>query len=1203
MVSPSALAVFGALVGAGMVLLFPYQTLVKASLDARSGDALAVAYLHNLLRTETDDARMRFALAEQYLARGDTRAAEQAIAPLAGHADAATRERARWLAWRYATAHTPSTALTAAQIEALRRLSTAPALSDSDRVALIHQAARNDLLSIAEQALDVLAAQGSLSGADALAAAERLRAAGHSVVAARYFLIARQHFSTLPEQRECFLDALRTLQTVSDFDTAFMLADRELGDLADDAPTLTFLIGLARAANQPRRAAGYARRLMRLTLLEQIDPAMPGALRRVNADALEALTALPFDAERYRLAYDTFVGAGALDDAYALAASAVRQAPGDAAWRARLAQVAEWLGKPAEALRHWHRLARAGDDAAWTQVLRLAPGLFAYDALLGAQKHALARRPADTALLRNVADTYERLGQPEAGLKFLHDHVARHRSAEAYEVLATFAERAGRGDIADSALAVLEQRDGATAERSVRRAAGLIARGRLEAAMRVLDAARPGAPDTAVDYWRLRASLAGLLQDSAAQRDALARLVPRDSAHSHDVSELVELLRTTHPDQAARLAERAWRQFGTNAWLLRALELHLFARNYAAMGALIEDLDSDQRAALEADPAYLRVRGQWHQGVGDHAAAQADFIAALQHRADDTAAREALLWLLVDSAQGDALRALLARHETAWARDADLHNVLAAASVAVSRPQHALDAYLLPRVAAHRNDFLWMMTLADVLEQAGDVDRAWRVRESLWQSRKWTRSPAVPKDALSMARRAAEARLAQLQRPGDIGHQLLRALLSQDDASDPLDNPLLRDLVMSWYLSSGDTEGARGFFWSRYANALSRPLWAEASLALVTDDRGALAALLARDEGGLPASQRAEIARALGRPALAASASFEAATEQPANDALHLQMTELLLGQAHRLRIETTARHVDTLNERTHTAQLRWRLAPRLKLSLTLTRIQRNTPTRGPLRDHPDARRAEVEFAWTDDEGGTTKFGVGRQRGFADTTPWWLSHTARLDRRWTLALELGAHLPASENTALQVAGMKNHLLASARYALSGRERLSAQWGHSRYATQHGLALGRADRWQVDYVHRLTHGQPEIDAGVYIGGYRFRADVGSNGTDRARLNALLDDGLSPLLPDSFLFQGLQLAINARHRHGFQRALVPYAAFDLNHVSGRGVGYGVTLGVSGRVLGADQLTLGVQFDKGGEGEAGRSDALFLEYQLFF
>ncbi|MCB1938338.1 MAG: tetratricopeptide repeat protein [Rhodocyclaceae bacterium] len=1193
-VSTRALTVFGALAAAGMVLLFPYETLVRASLDARNGDALAVAYLHNLLRTETDNAQMRFALAAQHRARGEAAAALAAIAPLREHPDPATRHHARWLAWQFGTAQAP---LSAALRDELHALAAAPALLPADRIELILAAAGHGQPAIADLAMRHLAAHASLDSASAEAAAERLRTAGHAALAARCYLLARHRVTPVDAQRRYFLAALRTLQAVSDFDTAFALADRELGTLADDGPTLSFLIHLARAANQPARAADYARALIRVSLLEQLDPTA-GAIRPVAASAHDTLAVLPFDAERYQLAYDTFLAAGALADAYALAASAVRQAPDDSAWRARLAQVAEWHGQPAEALAQWHHLARGGDDAAWAQVLRLAPGLFAHAALLDAQQHALAARPGDTALLAAVAATYERLGEPAAGLRFLHDHVARHRSAASYEILATFAERAGRGDVADAALAVLDQRYGATPERSVRRAAGLIARGRLDDAMAALDAAHAQAPDNALAYWRLRASLASLLQDRAAQRDALDRLVPQASARSSDYADLVELLRAEHPDQAARVAERAWQQFDQPEWLLHSLDLHLHTRNYAAMGALIDALPADRLRTLEADPGFLRLRGQWRQGRGEFAAAQADFIAALQRAPGNAAARESLLWLLVDAGKADSLRALLARHEADWARDADLHDALAAAALVVSRPQHALDTYWLPRAAARRDDFLWMMGLADALEQAGDADRAWRVREQLWRSR----PRALPANALTLARRAADLRLAQLQRPGDASHALLRALLSQDRDSDPLATPLLRDLAMSWMLEAGTTDQARAFLFERYATALTRPLWAEAAVALAADDAPMLAELLARHDTALPATQRADIAQRLGRPDLAASTLADAATDQHANDEVHLQMSAVLLDQAHRLRLDAQAQHLGSLDENAHSAQLRLRVAPRLKLTLTLGRTRRSAPRNSPLSNPADARHAAVELTWTHD-AGVTRFGVGRQFGFGDTTPWWLGHDAPLDRRWSLAVEIGAQLPATESSALRVAGMKDQLLASATYGLSSRERVSAQWAHSRYASQHGLALGRADRWQLDYVHRLTTGAPEVEAGVYLGGYRFRADVGSEAAARAHLDALLPDGLGPLLPDSYLFQGLRVEVNARQRHGVQRALVPYAALDLNHVTGRGAGYGVTLGIGGAVFGADQLDVGVQFEQGGEGEAGRSDAVFLNYQLFF
>ena len=86
--------------------------------------------------------------------------------------------------------------------------------------------------------------------------------------------------------------------------------------------------------------------------------------------------------------------------------------------------------------------------------------------------------------------------------------------------------------------------------------------------------------------------------------------------------------------------------------------------------------------------------------------------------------RSALLWLLIDGNEVRALRDLLLRKEQAWAQDEALHDALAAAWQALSRPQVALDRYMLPRFGRNRGDFLWMMNVADALEQNQEVDRA-----------------------------------------------------------------------------------------------------------------------------------------------------------------------------------------------------------------------------------------------------------------------------------------------------------------------------------------------------------------------------------------------------------------------------------------------------------------------------------------------
>jgi hypothetical protein len=104
--------------------------------------------------------------------------------------------------------------------------------------------------------------------------------------------------------------------------------------------------------------------------------AASGAMHRVSLElpaGPPGEPGLPFDRDAYRLGYTIFVENGKLEEAWRVAASAVRQRPASLAWRERLAQVSEWSGRPIVALEHWRWLANQTNRAdAWAHVRRLA---------------------------------------------------------------------------------------------------------------------------------------------------------------------------------------------------------------------------------------------------------------------------------------------------------------------------------------------------------------------------------------------------------------------------------------------------------------------------------------------------------------------------------------------------------------------------------------------------------------------------------------------------------------------------------------------------------------------------------------------------------------------------------------------------------------------------------------------------------------
>ena len=121
--------------------------------------------------------------------------------------------------------------------------------------------------------------------------------------------------------------------------------------------------------------------------------------------------------ERYYLhSYEVFVAAGNLGRARQVAENALYWRPGDIRWWQRLAQIADWQGDSATALRAWWKVAETTDDPqAWQQVRQRAPLAYDHQLTLRVYKELLETSPRDRDMLATVARQYELLGHAPHG--------------------------------------------------------------------------------------------------------------------------------------------------------------------------------------------------------------------------------------------------------------------------------------------------------------------------------------------------------------------------------------------------------------------------------------------------------------------------------------------------------------------------------------------------------------------------------------------------------------------------------------------------------------------------------------------------------------------------------------------------------------------------------------------------------------------
>ncbi|SOZ39351.1 tetratricopeptide repeat protein [Cupriavidus neocaledonicus] len=585
---PTLVLTFTAIVGIGLALMFPRETLRERLLgQGRTIDGLTMAYLEAWWKVTPDDPAFMGVLAEQYARTGRLEEAQamlermQAVQgiDLSGQVLRTRIEIAQQRAW----AALPETAEREQNLVQLRRL--------------LDQAAGRRW-SVAE--LQALATQARQAGADgamrrfytALASQDRNNAAfwnrqlaemaiagGDYRDAANALFAQQEAATTLGERRVLFLKAVQTLQSGNLLDEALAQAERHGGTLLDDPEVLRYLTRLALAANRPEQASRYVERLLKVSArLRGTGHAEPAALaaheaevRRIAASqpwrergvvfldgprglALrEALAAsgqlgvrriaaqdpapaqpddTKFNADDYELAYRVFLAAGKLDQAQRVAETAVRRLPGEPVWRERLAQVAEWNRQPAVALKSWLDYARAtNDERAWDAVMRLAPGLSDDRAYLAALRHRAGA--SDLKTVDEVVAAYERLGEPEEAMRFLEGLSRGPKAREIMERHAALAERAGKDERAFQLYTQLQQRFGPRPTYALKLANLLYMRARLPQALDAMLPARAAAGPRDLLFWRTFTELARLNQRDDLLQDGYRQLMMA-AAQGHD---------------------------------------------------------------------------------------------------------------------------------------------------------------------------------------------------------------------------------------------------------------------------------------------------------------------------------------------------------------------------------------------------------------------------------------------------------------------------------------------------------------------------------------------------------------------------------------------------------------------------------------------------------------------------------------------
>ena len=906
-------------------------------------------------------------------------------------------------------------------------------------------------------------------------------------------------------------------------------------------------------------------------------------LQSVNLGATEPLSPQEDD---LTVAYEAFVGIGALDDALRVAQQAVLNVPADLEWRRRLARAADWTQAPELAYTHWKYLLTHGlrDAEVMGSVERLAEYNNDHLTLIYLWHGRAQTQRLTDAQWRTLAHYYDQAAIPLVGAQqFAKDYNSK-KNPLLGELAAQLYINAGEDVSADQLYDDLLQNHKARLPWVMARARHHIVRDELHRAYTILREHRTELASEAYDYWRLLAALAWTLQDDEVAQYAYRRVVQAPDVNEQEITRYSTLLLPNNPHEAAGQAERAYRLTGSPQRALGILNTYFILGDYTNANRFQATLDTQTLNALESDPHFLTLRSYMHESGGDVDAAMDDLSKALDLAPADVDIRVRALWLFYDSRRSADLRQLLKRIGRDALKDERYWPVCGIAYHSLNELGKAAVFYRL-QLQNNPDDIDAMLGYADLLEQRGRSGMAKSLRSQAWRQVQAGASDIKESQSIAMAYDRLSLYQATGVNVGNILRRLVTQARLQDKADDHPDH-----LLLGWALDHDAYQSAEGWVKRRF-NRDGRvvPPWVRTQLALAANDDQALSTLLRHENDQLTANARYDIAQQLGAERLAMQTAFEGMSASPDDGFMHERYVNAATSSAHWIELNVARREFEFFNSDLTEAGFGFRLFHDLRLNLGYSIARQSSTDEQQLPFVPEHdKRATANLTWSKND---TRLSFALHH--ADELDSYAGGHLRLTHRPTQRLLLGARIGikdyADASTALLIGGMEDSFSLTADYRWDRRWYTRITPKLSRYRTQHDHYLGSGRRIDWELGYRLREDFP--DWILRVGGSHDRYDADGE-ADTASL-ALFDDATVATTPASRT-AGLFLPDDADYYRACAAAGILFSGQPLLqswHPFGElcatsyNDGFTALLGAVGPIAGGDRLTITLRTGHGG------------------
>jgi len=402
----------------------------------------------------------------------------------------------------------------------------------------------------------------------------------------------------------------------------------------------------------------------------------------------------------------------------------------------------------------------------------------------------------------------------------------------------------------------------------------------------------------------------------------------------------------------------------------------------------------------------------------------------------------------------------------------------------------------------------------------------------------------------------------------------------QARVSDQLVSAVAKEAALGWALSQEANDLARAWLLQQYTRRMTRPAYAEISIALAERDLQTLNRLLDDTPDRIPLYNSIDANLMTDRLGEAQRLSFEGLTTAPDDEQLHERVRETLLTNAQALEPRETWFKQAPLTYFESSAAAGIRLTDHYSMLVRATQRNQRSTDDTQLTGVPAQDRQLDWISQYQTQNAQWKGTVGWRQGLGSLYAFRLDGLLGQVGPLATELSIGRNQPANETPQLRVGGVKDLFSIGNNWRVTQNEYVRARVEGNRFYGQDRSFLGSGMVFDGEIGHRFRVEYPDYTIRVVGTVARYNA----TGTVSPLMARLLPSGAAPdvdqIMPRSFNQFGMLFGFGTDYLDRYTRAWRPFMDAGMLHDNREGWGVQAQIGVAGSVFGNDHLALYIE-----------------------